>query len=116
MPCRPATLLARARRRQRTGVPRPGPTRWVPSVAVKRFGSVVAVDDVTARVVPGQVTAFLGPNGAGKTTTLRMLLGLVRPTAGQALLDGRRCDELESPRRSVGAARSRRVPPQPDRA
>lgn len=69
----------------------------------KRFGSVVAVDDVTARVVPGQVTAFLGPNGAGKTTTLRMLLGLVRPTAGQALLDGRRYDQLESPRRSVGA-------------
>ena len=69
----------------------------------KRFSAVTAVRDVSARVVPGQVTAFLGPNGAGKTTTLRMLLGLVRPTAGQALFDGRRYDELDSPRRSVGA-------------
>lgn len=83
----------------------------------KRFGSVVAVDDVTARVVPGQVTAFLGPNGAGKTTTLRMLLGLVRPTAGKALLDGRRYDEPRVPAPLGGrAARPRRVPPRPDRA
>jgi ABC-2 type transport system ATP-binding protein len=69
----------------------------------KRFGSVQAVDDVTAEVRPGQVTAFLGPNGAGKTTTLRMLLGLVAPTAGTATIGGKRYDELPDPVRHVGA-------------
>ena len=48
----------------------------------KRFGDVVAVDDLSFDVQPGRVTGFLGPNGAGKTTTLRMLLGLVRPDRG----------------------------------
>ena len=47
----------------------------------KRFGTFTAVDDLTFAVEPGRITGFLGPNGAGKTTTLRMLLGLVRPTA-----------------------------------
>ena len=51
----------------------------------------------------GQVTGFLGPNGAGKTTTLRMALGLVRPTAGEALIGGHRYSELAQPRRVVGA-------------
>ena len=69
----------------------------------KRFGATVAVDDLTASAVPGSVTAFLGPNGAGKTTTLRMLLGLVAPTAGTATIDGRRYDELPEPVREVGA-------------
>jgi ABC-2 type transport system ATP-binding protein len=69
----------------------------------KRFGAVPAVDDLTFGVSPGRVTAFLGPNGAGKTTTLRMLLGLVRPTAGTALIDGRRYADLPQPRRMVGA-------------
>jgi ABC-2 type transport system ATP-binding protein len=69
----------------------------------KSFGSVYAVDDVTADVEPGQVTAFLGPNGAGKTTTLRMLLGLVAPTAGAATIGGKRYDELPDPVRQVGA-------------
>jgi len=41
----------------------------------KRYGEVVAVRDLTARITPGRITAFLGANGAGKTTTLRMLLG-----------------------------------------
>lgn len=68
----------------------------------KRFGSTVAVDGLTARVRPGAVTGFLGPNGSGKTTTLRMLLGLVRPTAGTATFDGRRYDELADPTREVG--------------
>ena len=49
----------------------------------KRFGTVVAVDDVSFDVAPGKVTGFLGPNGAGKTTTLRMVLGLARPTSGE---------------------------------
>jgi ABC-2 type transport system ATP-binding protein len=69
----------------------------------KHFRRVRAVRDLTFDVPAGQVTGFLGPNGAGKTTTLRMLLGLVRPTAGQALLDGLRYDELLAPRRTVGA-------------
>jgi len=69
----------------------------------KRYGAATAVDRLTFQVEPGLVTAFLGPNGAGKTTTLRMLLGLVTPTAGRALVDGRRYAELGDPRRVVGA-------------
>jgi ABC-2 type transport system ATP-binding protein len=68
----------------------------------KRFGPTLAVDGLTARVRPGAVTGFLGPNGSGKTTTMRMLLGLVRPTAGTATFDGRRYDELTEPAREVG--------------
>jgi len=70
----------------------------------KRFGPVVAVDDFTARVEPGQVTGFLGPNGAGKTTTLRILLGLVGATAGTATIGGRPYRELRHPLQTVGAA------------
>ena len=69
----------------------------------KHFGATVAVEDLSATVHPGRVTAFLGPNGAGKTTTLRMLLGLVSPTSGSATFDGRRYDELTAPTREVGA-------------
>ncbi|EST29672.1 ABC transporter ATP-binding protein [Streptomyces roseochromogenus] len=69
----------------------------------KRYGAVTAVDRLTFDVEPGVVTGFLGPNGAGKTTTLRMLLGLVTPTAGRALIDGRDYAELREPRRVVGA-------------
>jgi ABC-2 type transport system ATP-binding protein len=69
----------------------------------KRYGDVRAVDSLTFALDPGTITAFLGPNGAGKTTTLRLLLGLARPTAGDALLFGRRYRELENPMRSVGA-------------
>ena len=69
----------------------------------KRFGRVLAVDDLSFDVAEGTVTGFLGPNGAGKTTTLRMLLGLVRPTSGQALVHGRPYVELERPAASVGA-------------
>ena len=55
----------------------------------KRYGdSIVAVDDLDLGVRRGEVYGFLGPNGAGKTTTLRMLLGLVRPTSGQAAVLG----------------------------
>lgn len=55
--------------------------------ACKRFGDVVAVDDVSFEAVDGQVTGLLGPNGAGKTTTLRMLYGLMQPDAGRVLVD-----------------------------
>jgi ABC-2 type transport system ATP-binding protein len=69
----------------------------------KRFGRVLAVDGLTFDAPSGKITGFLGPNGAGKTTTLRSLVGLVRPTSGQALIDGRRYQDLPNPRRVVGA-------------
>jgi ABC-2 type transport system ATP-binding protein len=69
----------------------------------KRYASVTAVDDLTFRVREGSVTGFLGPNGAGKTTTLRMVLGLARPSAGEATIEGRRYVELDDPARTVGA-------------
>src|SRR5262249_578315 len=50
----------------------------------KRYDSLVAVDDVSFQVAPGEVLGFLGPNGAGKTTTMRMLAGFVTPTSGTA--------------------------------
>ena len=70
----------------------------------KRFGEVLALDNLTFSVRPGVVTGFLGPNGAGKTTTLRCLLGLVTPTAGSVTLDGRAYRDIENPLRTVGAA------------
>jgi ABC-2 type transport system ATP-binding protein len=68
----------------------------------KRFRSVQAVRDLSFTVEAGRVTGFLGPNGAGKSTTLRMLLGLVRPDAGNAGFDGRRYEELPHPSARVG--------------
>jgi ABC-2 type transport system ATP-binding protein len=56
----------------------------------KRFGHVVAVENLSMTVAPGEVFGFLGPNGAGKSTTIRLLLGLIRPTAGSAKIFG--CD------------------------
>src|SRR5690349_340356 len=56
----------------------------------KRFRGVLAVDDLSFGLQSGTITGFLGPNGAGKTTTLRMLVGLTRPSAGSALVFGRR--------------------------
>ena len=69
----------------------------------KRFGAVQAVRDLTFDVPSGRVTGFLGPNGAGKTTTLRIVLGLVHATSGEALFGGRRYVDLDRPRRIVGA-------------
>src|SRR4030042_1498878 len=54
----------------------------------KRYGSFTAVDRVSLRVPKGSLYGFLGPNGAGKTTTLRMIAGILRPTAGQVLIGG----------------------------
>jgi ABC-2 type transport system ATP-binding protein len=71
--------------------------------ATKRYGPVVAVDDLSFEIRPGVVTGFLGRNGAGKTTTLRMLLGLAEPTSGSTTIFGRRYAELEDPLRTVGA-------------
>jgi ABC-2 type transport system ATP-binding protein len=70
----------------------------------KRFGPVLAVDQLSFQVQAGTVTGFVGPNGAGKTTTLRMLLGLVQPTQGSATINGRPYRQLSNPSRHVGAA------------
>ena len=69
----------------------------------KRFGRVLAVDDLTFSAAPGRVTGFLGPNGAGKTTTLRALVALLHPTSGTATVLGRPYLELDEPVRAVGA-------------
>jgi ABC-2 type transport system ATP-binding protein len=69
----------------------------------KRYGSTLAVDDLSFEVLPGQVTGFLGPNGAGKSTTLRMVLGLDAPTGGSVTIDGRPYSTLRRPLFEVGA-------------
>jgi len=69
----------------------------------KRYGETVAVDGLSFVVQPGVVTGFLGPNGAGKSTTMRMLLGLDRPTAGTASINGRPYTRLTAPLCEVGA-------------
>jgi ABC-type uncharacterized transport system ATPase subunit len=58
----------------------------------KRFGAVVALDDLSLQVPAGEARGLLGPNGAGKTTLLRIAFGLVRPDAGELRLWGRRAD------------------------
>ncbi|MFC4049698.1 ABC transporter ATP-binding protein [Actinomadura syzygii] len=69
----------------------------------KRFGSTVAVDDLSFTVGPGRVTGFVGPNGAGKSTTMRMIMGLDRPDAGAALVGGRPYRSLRTPLCRLGA-------------
>ena len=69
----------------------------------KCYRDLTAVDDLTFSLARGTVTGFLGPNGAGKTTTLRLLLGLAEPTAGEALVFGKRYRDLDRPSRRVGA-------------
>ncbi len=57
---------------------------------LKKYGDVTAVNGVSLRVAAGEIYAFLGLNGAGKTTTIRMLLGMVKPTSGEANVLGNR--------------------------
>jgi len=87
--------------------PMTGSQRRYPVVSArsltKRYGRVTAVEDLTFSLNSGTVTGFLGPNGAGKSTTLRLLLGLAQPTAGDALVFGRRYRDLEEPMTKVGA-------------
>jgi ABC-2 type transport system ATP-binding protein len=68
----------------------------------KHFGKVVALDHLDLEVWPGEIFGFLGPNGAGKSTTIRLLLGLLRPTAGGAWLDGVPVEDVERAHRAVG--------------
>ena len=69
----------------------------------KRYGSTVAVDDLSFEVREGEVTGFLGPNGAGKSTTMRMMVGLDAPTSGRVTIDGHRYQDLRFPLHHVGA-------------
>jgi ABC-2 type transport system ATP-binding protein len=69
----------------------------------KKYGSRLAVDDLTVTIQPGRVTGFLGPNGSGKTTTMRCILGLTRPTAGRVTVLGRAYCDMSRPMRRVGA-------------
>jgi ABC-2 type transport system ATP-binding protein len=77
-------------------------TQIVASGLTKRYGSTVAVSDLTFTIRPGVVTGFLGPNGAGKSTTMRMLTGLDRPDSGHATINGKAYRDLTSPLREVG--------------
>jgi ABC-2 type transport system ATP-binding protein len=69
----------------------------------KRYGTKLAVNNLSFHIQPGTVTGFLGPNGAGKTTTMRMILGLDAPDEGTVTIDGKRYADLPYPMRSVGA-------------
>lgn len=68
----------------------------------KRYGRQLAVANLSAEIQPGRITGFLGPNGAGKSTALRCLVGLARPTAGDARILGAPYRELRNPLRIVG--------------
>jgi ABC-2 type transport system ATP-binding protein len=68
----------------------------------KRYGDVTAVDDLSFAARPGAVTGFLGPNGAGKTTALKAIVGLARPTAGRALINGTPIDAVAPDARMLG--------------
>jgi ABC-2 type transport system ATP-binding protein len=85
----------------------PAPSTLVPAIATehltRRFGDLVAVQDVNLRVAPGQFFGFLGPNGAGKSTTIKMLTGLLAPSSGRMQILG--VDFTENPvevKRQIG--------------
>jgi ABC-2 type transport system ATP-binding protein len=69
----------------------------------KRYGELVAVDDLSFSVRRGSVTGFLGPNGAGKTTALKAIVGISRPTAGRALINGTPVEFAHADARVLGA-------------
>lgn len=68
----------------------------------KKYGKKLAVNDIQFTVEPGRITGFLGPNGAGKSTTMRMIVGLDRPTAGSAEVNGRAYRDLPAPLHEAG--------------
>ena len=69
----------------------------------KRYGTTLAVDDLSFDVLPGRVTGFLGPNGAGKSTTMRMIMGLDAPATGEVTVNGTHYRSHDRPLREVGA-------------
>ncbi|MBV9487033.1 MAG: ATP-binding cassette domain-containing protein, partial [Frankiaceae bacterium] len=69
----------------------------------KRYGSTLAVDNLSFTIEPGRVTGFLGPNGAGKSTTMRLILGLDRPTSGSVTVNGTPYAKHRRPLTEVGA-------------
>lgn len=69
----------------------------------KEFKGITAVNDLSLKIKPGFVTGFLGPNGAGKTTTMKMILGLMRPTSGEVLVNGENYTNLDNPITNIGA-------------
>jgi ABC-2 type transport system ATP-binding protein len=83
----------------------PARTDFSPAIRVdgltKRFGHVLAVDELSMTVAPGEVFGFLGPNGAGKSTTIRLLVGLIRPTAGSAAIFGCAADDVRRSHRHI---------------
>ncbi|MEO5839015.1 MAG: ATP-binding cassette domain-containing protein [Acidimicrobiales bacterium] len=81
-------------------------SRYLPIVCrslVKCFGATPVVDQLSFEVAAGSITGFVGANGSGKSTTMRMILGLIAPTAGEALVCGQHYLALAHPRREVGA-------------
>ena len=70
----------------------------------KRYGSTLAVDRFNADIADGEFITLLGPSGCGKTTTLRMVAGLVEPTAGQIRFDGQVMNNVPSHKRNIGLA------------
>jgi ABC-2 type transport system ATP-binding protein len=88
-----------------SGVDSPARKILSPAIRVdgltKRFGHVLAVDELSMTVAPGEVFGFLGPNGAGKSTTIRLLVGLIRPTAGSAAIFGCAADDVRRSHRHI---------------
>src|SRR3954468_1714832 len=81
---------------------KPGPDMIRIEHLTKRYGTTLAVDDVSFTAEAGRVTGFLGPNGAGKSTTLRIMTGLTRPDTGSATISGRHYVDLPNPGLEVG--------------
>ena len=76
----------------------------------KRFGAVVASDDVALDLRPGEIHALIGPNGAGKSTVIKQIAGEVRPDGGSIRFDGRTIDRLDMVARArLGLARTFQV-------
>src|SRR5688572_24625160 len=76
------------RRSKRRRTASPGPSMISIRNLTKRFGPLVAVNDLSLEIGPGEVFGFIGPNGAGKSTTMKILACLLRPDGGQARVDG----------------------------
>jgi branched-chain amino acid transport system ATP-binding protein len=77
----------------------------------KHFGGVAAVDAVSLKVMPGEITGLIGPNGAGKTTMFNLLAGSLNPSAGEIVLNSRRIDDLAAHRRlELGLGRTFQIP------